>query len=155
MTPDDFIAAIAPSAQAAATTTDIPASFVVAQAALESAWGESKLARQGFNLFGVKADGVWKGNVLTMPTREFVAGKWITVQAQWRKYGDWRECIEDHAAFLHRNPRYKLAFVGERSGSDFARQIAAAGYATDPLYGEKIVSVIRAHNLDALDTKGA
>ena len=151
MKPDDFIKAIGPAAQASAAKTKIPASFTVAEAALESGWGSSQLAAQGFNLFGVKADKAWKGDTLTMRTREFLKGQWVVVPALWRKYADWLGCIEDHAAFLMANPRYRLAFTGDRTGEDFARAVAAAGYATDPKYADKIVSVIRAHNLSELD----
>lgn len=154
MKPEDFIAAIAPPAQASALVTRIPASFVVAQAALESAWGISQLAQQALNLFGVKADVSWKGDTLAMNTREFINGKSVIVPALWRKYSDWLACINDHAAFLRSNPRYQSAFSGAQTGESFARAIAAAGYATDPNYAGKLVGVIRGHNLAALD-KGA
>lgn len=151
MTPKDFIAAISPAARASAAKTKIPASFTVAEAALESGWGASQLALQAHNLFGVKADTSWRGAVLTMNTREFINGHWIMEPAHWRSYADWQGAIDDHAAFLLTNPRYHLAFFGKRTGEDFARQVAAAGYATDPAYADKIIAVIRAHNLAALD----
>ena len=59
MKPGDFIKAIGPAAQASSQTTHIPASFTIAEGALESGWGASQLALQGFNLFGVKADSSW------------------------------------------------------------------------------------------------
>lgn len=150
MTPEDFIREIAPAAQESAKKTQIPASFTVAEAALESAWGASMLAKSGFNLFGVKADKSWHGDTLTMNTREYLKGKWVMVPALWRKYPDWLGSIEDHAQFLLTNPRYKPAFNWKR-GEDFAYAVAHAGYATDPDYATKIVSIIRHHNLDTLD----
>lgn len=152
MTPKDFIAAISPAAIESARITNVPASFTIAQAALESAWGSSELAKQAFNLFGVKADKGWTGNVLIMPTREFIKGKWVVVNASWRKYAGWLGAINDHAKFFAVNPRYRLAMTGQRTGEDFARQIALAGYATDPKYADKVISVIRQHKLDALDS---
>lgn len=151
MTPVDFIRAIGPAAQESAHLAGIPASFTIAQAALESAWGESQLARQAFNLFGVKADRAWKGNVLYMPTKEFLQGRWVTVTAAWRKYPDWLAAINDHARFFAVNPRYRLAMTGKRTGEDFARQIAAAGYATDPRYADKLCRIIRRHRLEQYD----
>lgn len=150
MKPEDFIREISPAAQESASKTKIPASFTVAEAALESAWGASLLATSGHNLFGVKADKSWKGETLTMNTREYLKGKWVMVPALWRKYPDWLGSITDHAAFLLNNPRYKPAFNWTR-GEDFAYAVAHAGYATDPDYATKIVSIIRKHNLDALD----
>ncbi|MFM0022207.1 glycoside hydrolase family 73 protein [Paraburkholderia azotifigens] len=154
MNPNDFISAIAPAARASAKATKIPASFVVAQGALESGWGTSALSKQAFNLFGVKADAAWHGDVLMMDTREFLKGQWVTVSAKWRKYPNWQACIDDHAAFLLNNRRYQAAFA-YTSGSTFALAIAAAGYATDPQYGQKVVSIIKAHNLSTLDQGGA
>lgn len=149
--PAEFFVAIGPAAQASAATSGVPASFVLAQGALESAWGESKLARGGCNLFGVKADAAWQGEVLLLPTREYLQGQWVTVQARWRKYPDWLACIDDHAAFLRRNKRYRPAFTGPRDGESFARAVAAAGYATDPAYADKVVSIIRRHGLAVFD----
>ena len=151
MKPEDFIAAIAPAARASAAKTKIPASFTIAEAALESGWGASQLAQQGKNLFGVKASRGWTGETLTMRTREFIHGQWMVVPALWRKYSDWLGCIEDHAAFLINNPRYKACFECI-DGEEFARAVAAAGYATDPDYANKIIGVIRSHNLTALDS---
>ena len=151
MSPKDFIAGIGPAARASALRTKIPASFVVAEGALESAWGTSRLAAEGFNLFGVKADPSWHGAVITMPTREFSSGRWVVVPARWRKYDNWQSSIDDHATFLLSNPRYQGAFAST-TGATFARAVAAAGYATDPDYASKIVSIIATYALDSLDT---
>lgn len=150
MNPPDFIRMLAPAAQESQAKTKIPASFTVAEAALESGWGESLLARTGFNLFGVKADKSWHGETLTMRTREVIRGKAVIVDALWRKYPDWLACLEDHAAFLMNNRRYRKAFSFTH-GEDFAYAVAAAGYATDPQYATKLISIIRRHNLANLD----
>lgn len=150
MTPDDFIAAIAPAAVASMRASGVPASFVIAEGALESGWGSSQLAQQAFNLFGVKSDASWHGDVLTMNTREFLNGQWVMVPAHWRKYPDWHGCMDDHAAFLHQNPRYAAAFK-TISGSDFARSVSAAGYATDPSYASKLIEIMTEHNLAQYD----
>ena len=145
-----FITLIGPAAQASARTTGVPASFTVAQAALESGWGESLLARQAKNLFGVKTDPSWHGEVLTFNTREFLRGSWVTVPAHWRKYSDWQACIDDHAAFLRQNRSY-ASCLACTTGAAFAQGVAQAGYATDPEYAAKLVSVIEQYQLDRLD----
>lgn len=150
MTPVEFFAALTPAAQQLNKTTGIPASFTLAQAALESAWGESGLAKRANNLFGVKADRSWTGDVLILPTKEFRNGQWVTEQARWRKFHDWQASIEDHARFLQQNHRYASAFLC-KDGEGFARAVAAAGYATDPQYAYKLVSIIRKHGLSNLD----
>lgn len=150
MTPKEFIAAIGPAAQESARKTGIPASFSIAEAALESGWGRSLLAQQARNLFGVKADSSWHGDILTMNTREYLHGQWVMVPAKWRKYPDWLGAIGDHAAFLMNNPRYHAAFQ-HHDGVSFAKAVAAAGYATDPDYADKLASIIRVHALTAFD----
>lgn len=151
MKPDDFIALIGPTAQASAATTTIPASFTIAEAALESGWGESLLAKQGCNLFGVKADASWTGDTLTMPTREVVNGVSVTMGAKWRKYATWQDSIDDHAQFFLKNERYKNALVCVNDSEAFARAIAADHYATDPAYADKIIATMRSHNMAILD----
>ena len=153
MTPQDFIAALSPAAVASMAATGIPASFTVAEGALESGWGSSQLAVQAMNLFGVKADSSWAGPVLEMQTREFLRGKWVIVPARWRKYSDWSGCIGDHAAFLRSNPRCSTCFL-HRDGPGFAAAVAAAGYATDPNYAALITRLINQHGLAVLDIKG-
>lgn len=145
-----FIDLIGPAAQASMQATGVPASFTVAEAALESGWGESQLARDGKNLFGVKADPSWQGDVLSLNTREFLHGTWVMVPARWRKYSDWQACMDDHAAFLHQNRRYADCFACT-TGDAFATAVAQAGYATDPDYAAKLTSIIHAHALTALD----
>lgn len=150
MTPQEFIAAIGPAAQASAAKTGIPASFTVAQAALESGWGKSRLAREAFNLFGVKADASWHGDVLELPTQEYLHGEWVTQIARWRRYTGWQDCLDDHAQFLLVNPRYRPAFQFT-DGRQFAKAVAAAGYASDPGYAAKVISIIDYRGLASLN----
>ncbi len=150
MKPDEFIEILSPMAMESSVMTGIPASFTVAEAALESGWGNSLLAKKASNLFGVKADRSWHGDTLEIRTREYVQGDWGFVPALWRKYANMGECLTDHAAFLRGNKRYKAAFQC-KDGESFAIAVANAGYATDPDYAEKIISIIRQHNLDELD----
>jgi len=150
MTPQEFIAAIAPAARASMVKTKIPVSFVIAEGADESGWGGSALAVQARNLFGVKADATWHGDVLTMNTREFLNKQWVMMPAKWRKYPDWQGCMDDHAAFLLKNPRYKPAFA-HADGEGFTLAIQAAGYATDPQYAAKLIALIHQHDLARFD----
>ena len=150
MTPQDFIAALGPAAQAAQAVTKVYASFTIAEAALESGWGASELAREAFNLFGVKADKSWKGYTFSLPTKEFIQNQWVTVSALWRKYTNWQQCLVDHGNFLLDNPRYQPA-LNTTNVADFTQAIAAAGYATDPQYSQKIMEIINFHNLTQFD----
>jgi flagellum-specific peptidoglycan hydrolase FlgJ len=147
VSPQEFIDAVSTAAKSSAAATKIPASFTVAEAALESGWGAHA---PGMNLFGVKADPAWHGPVTIQRTREFLNGAWTFVDAKFRSYSDWLGSIEDHAQFLLTNPRYRPAFA-YTSGVTFAQAIAAAGYATDPAYASKIIAIIKAYGLISLD----
>lgn len=147
MTPDEFIKTLLQPARISAAKTNVPASFTLAEAALESGWGSHA---PGMNLFGVKADASWKGPVTIKRTREFINGLPVIVEAKFRAYKDWFGSIEDHAEFLLRNPRYKPAFQF-RNGENFAKAIAKAGYATDPDYADKLIAVMDSHDLQQYD----
>ena len=154
MKPSEFIMRLTPGAVASAKASGVLASITIAQAALESGWGESGLAKTGNNLFGIKADSLWRGQTLTMNTKEFIKGKWVVVPALWRKYPSWQASMEDHAAFLRRNPRYKACFLCT-TGPAFAKALAQAGYATDPEYANKLVALMDKHQLQSLDGVGS
>jgi flagellar protein FlgJ len=147
MTPIQFITKIHPGADQCEIERGIPSGFTVAQASLESAWGSSKLTEKANNLFGIKADRGWKGPTVTMMTREYINGEWVSVPAVWRSYETWADCLLDHANFFHGNPRYAKALEFPHDSAKFAVEIAAAGYATDERYAEKIINIIHGHNL--------
>lgn len=150
MTPADFIATIAPAARASAKLTGIPASFTIAQAALESRWGTSKVASMACNLFDIKADKSWHGAIYRMASTEHINGKDVLVPADWRMYPNWQACFDDRAQFFKTNPRYAACFK-ETTGAGWARAVAAVHYATDPDYASKLISTIRARNLTQYD----
>lgn len=143
MKPQDFINTIASAAQQSQKLNNIPASFTIAEAALESGWGGSV---QGMNLFGIKADKSWHGATVDIATHEVIKGKRVAITAKFRKYDSWLDSINDHAKFLLNNKRYKGAFAF-KDGINFAKAVAAAGYATDPSYAIKLGQIINGHNL--------
>lgn len=146
MKPDEFIAAMMPAAQASEKLTGIPAAFTVAQGALESSWGGSKLAQDAMNLFSIKAGRAWAGPVVLMDSAEVINGKRVMMPARWRKYASWQACMDDRAKFFADNPRYSHCFA-EKTAEGWAHAVQAAGYATDPVYADKIIGVMRAHKL--------
>ncbi|MFZ2172342.1 MAG: glycoside hydrolase family 73 protein [Methylococcaceae bacterium] len=145
-----FIDSIVPGAQLAHEIHGVPASVTIAQAILESSWGNSGLTKDAFNLFGIKASKGWAGGVIMKNTAEYVGGKRIIVQAPFRRYDSLAESIEDHAVFLVKNKRYAEAFKC-KDGCSFATEVAKAGYATDMKYAELLISLIKQHHLDHFD----
>lgn len=149
MPPSSFIAMLLTGAQDCHRSTGIPASVTIAQAALESSWGERV---RGNNLFGIKANKAWKGKTVDVPTHEVIKGRRVFVVDKFRAYDSWVECIMDRACFLKANPRYAKCFC-ETTGEGWARAMAAAGYATDPEYAEKLIAVMRGRQMSQYDVQ--
>lgn len=129
-------------------------SLTIAQAILESGWGSSQLAKLGNNLFGIKANSAWKGRTITLPTREYLNKRWVTVNAKWRKYNSQADSVKDHALFLKQNQRYK-AVLGETDYKEACKKIKAAGYATDPNYTNLLINIIESNKLYDIDKQAA
>lgn len=147
MPPTAFLAMLVPAAQACQRATGIPASFTLAQAALESGWGARA---PGNNLFGIKADKAWKGPTVDVATHEVIKGKRIAIVDKFRAYPSMGDSIADRADFFRKNPRYKACFK-ETTGEGWARAVAAAGYATDPKYAETLIAVMRGRRMSQYD----
>nr|WP_285854640.1 glucosaminidase domain-containing protein [Brevibacillus borstelensis] len=152
MTQQEFIAKIAPAAVADMRKTRVPASLTIAQAILESNWGKSGLTQQGNNLFGIKGTG--PAGSVSMPTTEYVSGKPVKVNANFRKYNSWAESIADHSALILKGTRDKPTRYHGVLGADYKTaciEIWKGGYATDPAYPQKLIALIERHGLAQYD----
>lgn len=87
----------------------INADAVIAQAALESGWGNSSLAEKHNNLFGQKAGTLWTGPTVDLWTREWYGGAYHKVVAKWRVFPSWNECIVDYSKFISERQWFKDA----------------------------------------------
>jgi hypothetical protein len=122
----------------------IPASIIMAQACLESDNGNSRLALQANNHFGIKCHTTWKGEVIHHDDDK--------LQECFRKYEDPEGSFYDHSEFLRNRNRY--AFLFDLSSTDYkawAHGLKKAGYATNPLYAELLIKIIEENNLHQLD----
>lgn len=144
---EEFIAAIGPHAQEVQRKYGVPASIVIAQAALESGWGRSV---KGNNFFGIKAGKAWQGATLDMGTHEYFDGKRVQISDRFRAYGSMQESIENYGQFLAKNPRYSKVIAAD-SAHEAADALQRAGYATDPRYAAKLKDIISANNLTRFD----
>ena len=143
--PRDFVDRVWPHALQAAAVTGVPAHFLVAQSALESGWGKRELrtadGSPSFNVFGIKAGRGWPGATVEVQTTEFVDGMPQTVRAKFRAYASYAEAFRDYAQLLSSHPRYADT-IGQQDGVQFARSLQRAGYATDPMYADKLARII-------------
>lgn len=141
-----FIEQHSAAARAAERQTGIPASFMVAQAALETGWGRKEInhadGSPSYNLFGIKAGPGWRGPVAEVTTTEFIGGKPQKVVARFRAYGSYAESFADYARLMKDSPRYQPVLAAAGGATGFAEGLQKAGYATDPAYADKLGRVI-------------
>ena len=145
VTKTNFVQGLWPQAQDAGTLLGVDPRHLIAQAALETNWGQNlpKDSSGGTsnNLFGVKASANWSGATVSSGTREFQNGVASNTTAQFKAYATPTQSFQDYVALLRNNPRYSAAL---NTGSDihaFASALQRGGYATDPDYANKIASV--------------
>jgi flagellar protein FlgJ len=143
----DFLRDVWPLAENAAMNLQVDPRGLVAQAALETGWGQ-KLIRdpQGVsahNLFGIKADNRWTGERISVSTLEYDGALPQRQWAQFRAYPDLQAGFEDYVSFLKSNPRYSDAIRSGLDAEKYASSLQDAGYATDPNYADKIRGIIK------------
>lgn len=140
--PQAFIDTLRPMAEKAAEKLGVAADGILAQAALETGWGQFVIqdgaGRSSYNLFGIKAHRDWQGDTVTVPTLEFRDGVAKPERAAFRAYQSLEQAFNDYVRFLQSHPRYgEVLKAGDDAGA-FAEGLQRAGYATDPNYADKI-----------------
>ncbi len=149
MTKEEFLAAATRAALACSRARGFPPGITVAQAALESNWGQSRLSRDAHNYFGIKAHGDHAR--VAYPTLEHIHGRDLRVSAEFARYDSIEECFADRDRLIATAPCYAGARARGGDPEAFARALAAH-WATDPHYADKLLGVYRANRLDALDS---
>lgn len=139
-----FIVDLHPAATAVSQQTGMSKELILAQAALETGWGEKVLPGTN-NLFNIKASPDWNGSTKTFSVPEFVGGKKVMVNAEFRVYGSNEKALNDRVKFLQENPRYaKSGLFDLGTKGDLEKEATAlqkAGYATDPEYAKQLAAV--------------
>jgi flagellum-specific peptidoglycan hydrolase FlgJ len=123
----------------------IPASITLAQGIYESGSGTSRLAREANNHFGIKCHKEWEGDTLKHDDDE--------LQECFRKYTAAEDSYNDHSQFLLTRPRYaKLFTLDIMDYKAWSYELKAAGYATNPQYPDRLISLIERFDLARQDT---
>ena len=139
-----YVKKYAPSATKNMRFFKIPASITLAQGILESGYGEGTLAKNANNHFGIKCHKDWKGKTITHDDDE--KGECF------RSYKNPLRSYRDHSLFLVNRDRYSNLFKLKRKDyKGWATGLKAAGYATDPKYADKLISLIERFNLTRFD----
>jgi len=141
-----FVDQMSAAAQAASKRSGVPAKLILSQAALESGWGQREILRPDgtttHNLFGIKAGGSWNGATANNMTDEYVGGRKVGVRETFRAYGSYIESFVDHAKLLGNSARY-AAVRQAGSPEQAAQALQDCGYATDPRYADKLISIMQ------------
>lgn len=149
---EQFTAEVWPHVERAAERLGVAPKAVLAQAALESGWGEHVMryadGTNSYNLFGVKTGTDWYGGSVVRQTLEFSDGLPEVVRARFRAYPDLEATFADYTRLLTENPRYANVLQQGDDVRGFAEALKQAGYATDPRYAEKIVRISESPSLD-------
>lgn len=148
---DDFIQSLLPVAQQVAGELGIDPKALVAQAAVETGWGQymihSGSGNNTHNLFGIKAGRDWQGNKEVVETLEYQQGTPEKQKAAFRSYNDFHDSMQDYVQFIKQSPRYRNAVEQSGNPESYFRQLQQAGYATDPAYADKVMSVLNSDKL--------
>ncbi|MDR0219305.1 MAG: flagellar assembly peptidoglycan hydrolase FlgJ [Enterobacteriaceae bacterium] len=146
MNSSNFVSMLSVPAQIASQKSGIPHLLIIAQAALESGWGQRQILTEdgklSHNLFGIKAGKNWQGPITNIMTTEYIEGEPKKMRDSFRVYGSYLEAMTDYVKLLTENPRYAKV-AASTTAEQGAHSLQAAGYATDPGYAQKLVSLIQ------------
>lgn len=145
--PATFVRHILPYARQAASLLGLGPEVLIAQAALETGWGQGVIrdatGESSHNLFNIKADSRWEGPVVAKRTLEYVDGVAVQERAHFRRYESPVQSFQDYVAFLQTSPRYQEALQHDGDAERFVEGLQSAGYATDPNYAKKIKEILQ------------
>jgi flagellar protein FlgJ len=152
---EHFVRRYLPDATAAARTLGIDPRLLLAQAALETGWGAATPqhpdGRSANNLFGMKAGDGWQGSRVAHWTMEHLGGVTARKREVFRAYDHAADSFADYVDMIGGSPRYAKALARSSDPEEYAHAISEAGYATDPAYADKWLSIYRGERLgDAL-----
>jgi len=145
--PQEFVTALTDSAKQVEARLNIPFEVVIAQAALETGWGQKIIktseGESSNNLFNIKANSRWAGEKTSTDTLEFQDGAMVKKREPFRVYSSLQESVNDYINFLSTNERYQPALEQSSNVEQFLHKLQGAGYATDPNYAKKIMGTLR------------
>jgi len=150
--PEQFVRELMPYAERGAAELGVQPGVLVAQAALETGWGQ-KIIRHpdgsnSFNLFGIKAGPGWAGDRVNVQTLEFEGGVAVKKRAAFRSYPSLDDAVSGYIEFLRGNPRYRQVLEKAGDTDAYLDGLESAGYATDPSYADKIRAIMRHDSID-------
>ena len=152
-TQQDYLRQALPAAVAESQQYGVPVSVALGQSILESGWGGSTLSSRYNNYFGIKCStsSPYQSGCINMGSGEYLHSSYQIISSSFRIYGSRTDSFLDHGYFLTHNSRYGGAFAHTDDPDRFIREVARAGYATDPNYAQKVINLMNAYNLYQYD----
>ncbi|TAA40334.1 flagellar assembly peptidoglycan hydrolase FlgJ [Corallincola spongiicola] len=148
--PQAFVDSVMPYAKKAADALGTSPAVLIAQAALETGWGQKAIRRgdgsSSNNLFNIKADQRWQGDSVSVNTLEYEQDLPVQRRAAFRAYDSVAESFNDFVDFLKKSSRYQPAIAEAKDSANFLHNLQQAGYATDPRYADKVLNVLKQVN---------
>jgi flagellar protein FlgJ len=145
--PKDFVSALTADAKRVQDKIKVPFEVVIAQAALETGWGQKIIktnsGESSNNLFNIKADSRWAGEKTHKETLEFENGAMVKKREPFRVYDSIGQSVDDYLNLLTKSERYQGALENSTNVEHFLHKLQSAGYATDPDYAKKIIGTLR------------
>lgn len=145
--PQDFVSALTADAKRVQDKINVPFEVVIAQAALETGWGQKIIktnnGESSNNLFNIKADSRWAGEKTHKETLEFENGAMVKKREPFRVYESIGQSVNDYLNLLTGSERYQGALDNSENVEQFLHNLQSAGYATDPNYAKKIMGTLR------------
>ncbi|MHA6183720.1 flagellar assembly peptidoglycan hydrolase FlgJ [Pseudomonas mohnii] len=140
-----FVSRLNEPAQKAALSSGVPAELILAQAALETDWGRRQITTpngaDSHNLFGIKAGSQWQGATTQVMTTEYAEGEAQKQVERFRVYPTDEAAFNDYARLIRTRPGY-AAVRNATDAPQAAIALQQGGYATDPRYAQKLISVM-------------
>ncbi|WP_088330258.1 flagellar assembly peptidoglycan hydrolase FlgJ [Lacimicrobium sp. SS2-24] len=142
----EFVESLLPHAQAIGAQIGLDGRALLAQAALETGWGQKMIhlpsGQNSHNLFGIKASKGWQGDKALINTLEYRDGLAKSEKAPFRSYSSFADSMQDYVDFVRDNPRYAEAMKQTDDPKGYFNTLQQAGYATDPAYADKILKLM-------------
>jgi len=152
-TPAEFVHRVLPPITRAASALGVDPMGMLAQAALETGWGQ-RMPRNAdgslsHNMFGIKAGDEWAGARASADTMEVANGVATPRRTTFRAYGSIEESVTDFASLLKNSPRYRDVIAAGGNAGAYIASIGKSGYATDPEYANKLNQILRSDTLQS------
>lgn len=149
---DDFVKSIWPKARQAASMMGLDPKILIAQAALETGWGKH-IAKDADgsssnNLFNIKSTPNSKFDSVKIKTTEYIADTPLKMSASFKKYPSVEQSFNDYVSLIKGSERYQGALANAGDPELYVNELHKAGYATDPQYGSKILSIYNGNELN-------